>query len=194
LDCRIRARCADHDTMIRARYKIFISHSSVDEGVARLLERCVRHLGATPYLDVTHLETGLRISEAIRKEILCSSESLLIVSPSFIQSHWTSWELGVAEAGGLTISPLLHYLTPSEVQRDTKWQGLLAQRSLTELKSIDKYLLNLESRINRVSTSVAHPEDLHQWLADTLRDAHKMIDRLGEAKKIKASLDAKRKK
>jgi hypothetical protein len=162
--------------MLDLHYRVFVSHSSRDEGVARLIKYCVQSLGGIALLSEDDLKVGSSIQTGIKDLIKQSQEVIYLLSPDFLTSEWLRYEYAVADGCDLYHSPLLHGLGQADVSTHPFWQKLMIDRSSAELKGVDKYFKELQKRINDRSIELTdNPEfvesdKLASFLAKKLRD------------------------
>jgi len=73
--------------------KLFISHSSQDDGFVRELQQALGDLGQDIWSDVRELRGGDRLSPEIQQAIADASAFAIVVSPDALQSKWIGKEL-----------------------------------------------------------------------------------------------------
>ena len=75
--------------------QVFISyaHTPTDTALARYLAARLRDIGIAAWLDETTLSGGDLLQREIEKAISESNAGLFILSPSWLQSEWTAFEL-----------------------------------------------------------------------------------------------------
>ena len=111
---------------------IFISHSSIDKPtIVRKLAKELRALGLDVWLDEDDILCGDNILTQIEQGIQSSLCVVLILTPSFFQSNWSSLELGLARADkhGTHIIPVLSGITVEDVAN--KYAFLMAQKYIS---------------------------------------------------------------
>ena len=107
-----------------AMSKLFISHSSQDDGFVRELQQALRDLGQDVWIDSRELRGGDLLWPEIQKAIERASAYVLVISPASLQSGWIGKELRYA----LTVQQrrvrpnLLHRLLPFFFRRNP-WGG-----------------------------------------------------------------------
>lgn len=76
--------------------QVFISyaHTAHDSRIARWLVANLRLCGLSPWLDETDTSPGDLIEGAIRQAIDRSHAAIFLISRSWLERSWTSWELG----------------------------------------------------------------------------------------------------
>ena len=71
---------------------IFISHSSLDKGIAKQLSNDLKHYGHDVWLDEWEIKVGHCIPSEIERGIKNSDFVVLLLSPHAIQSNWVDKE------------------------------------------------------------------------------------------------------
>lgn len=152
--------------MVGAGYKIFISHSSADAWIAKLLRRAILTTGATCFLDTVDLKPGDQFKQVIRDNIVSSDELLVVMTRQFKGSKWRDFEIGVAEGAqrAISITPLLVRLAPGEINDD----DFLRDRHAVDIDEIDEYLRGIEFRVNR-RQQANQVRELQQKLTDEVK-------------------------
>lgn len=97
-------------------YSVFISHSSYDSWIARMIAEKITRAGAEPWLDVLKLEGGVEIRKEILRGIRACREVIVLVTPESLKSQWVSFEIGAAYALGKRVTPVLHYSRYDELK------------------------------------------------------------------------------
>ena len=123
---------------------VFISHSSQDAWIARMMAEKVSALGAVAWLDVKDLEGGDLISAKIREGLDACQEAVVLISPQSEGSRWVVFEIGAVWGQHKRITPILNNVS------------LDATTPLKEIKAIDlndfdRFLSELEKRIQKAS-------------------------------------------
>jgi hypothetical protein len=81
----------------RSRYLVFISHSSLDAWIARVMVEKIEALGAECWLDEKDLAGGDVIAADIIRGIDACNEAVILISPNSVHSPWVSFEIGACE-------------------------------------------------------------------------------------------------
>jgi hypothetical protein len=81
--------------MAKNKYDVFISYSQQDESSARKLAEALKSKGFSAWTD-TEIRPGKKWADQIEKALRQSKVFLLLISPDFLTSSWTNFELGVA--------------------------------------------------------------------------------------------------
>ena len=89
--------------------KVFLSYSSKDTAFATQLERLL-HAALSGFLDQSDIAFGARIS-LIQEEIKKASAVLVLLSEDAVKSNWVPFEIGMAQALGKPIIPILLPMT-----------------------------------------------------------------------------------
>jgi hypothetical protein len=75
--------------------QVFISHAHKDAQVAREIARALAEKGLKVF-DPSRIRVGESIADAMEEALQQSEYFLLLVSPDYLSSPWTNFELGVA--------------------------------------------------------------------------------------------------
>lgn len=86
--------------------KVFISYSTKDTAFAARLERLL-HDGMIGFLDHSDIAAGASLSGLIREEMNRASAVLVLLSENAVKSNWVPFEIGLAQALGKPIIPIL---------------------------------------------------------------------------------------
>lgn len=103
-------------------WDVFISHAWEDkETVARPLANALVQAGLSVWYDEFTLTLGDGLRSSIERGLAESRYAIVILSPNFYAKNWPQRELdGLFTRemrGGKTILPVLHHLTPQELER-----------------------------------------------------------------------------
>lgn len=85
----------------------FISHAHQDRLMADLSRARLRESGLGVWLEAEELRAGQKYSEEIQSSIRDCVAVIVIISPHAIESHWVSYECGIATGARKPIVPLL---------------------------------------------------------------------------------------
>lgn len=121
--------------------RIFISHSSQDQWIARRISQDLEGVGAETFLDEKDLETGDSIDEAIQAHLKECEELVMILSPAALSSHWVLLEIGSAKALGLRLVPILLHVGPNDLPPP------LGKGLARNINDIDKYYSEVRKRL-----------------------------------------------
>ena len=94
--------------MTKNKYDVFISYSHQDESSARKLAEALESKGLSAWTN-TEIRPGKKWAEQIEKALKQSKVFLLLISPDFLASRWTNFELGVALSRA-ALSPDTHII------------------------------------------------------------------------------------
>lgn len=87
--------------------RVFISYSSVDDGVARSVADTLAGLGIDYFLDSKDIKWGDDISGEIKKSLADCSHLIVVLSPASLKSQWVPFEIGHASALDKRILPFV---------------------------------------------------------------------------------------
>lgn len=123
-------------------YIVFISHSSYDSWIAKVISEHIRALGAQTWLDEKDLEGGDIIVQKIIQGIDACTEALVLISPKSIKSQWVPFEIGAVRGQHKRVTPILNNVDPTamEPMKDVK---------AIDLNQFDGFLRQLKRRIER---------------------------------------------
>jgi len=127
----------------RRQYLVFISHSSSDRWIAQVIAEKIGELGATCWFDEKDLEGGDVVVAEIIRGIDACDEALVLISPPSVHSQWVAFEIGGVMAQHKRVTPILNNVTSDEMAPMKDIKGL-------ELNRIDRFLVQLNSRIERM--------------------------------------------
>lgn len=124
------------------KYKVFISHSSLDQWIAERMGELITKAGASYWLDVRDLPGGGNIQDEINKGVRESQEVIVLFSVNSVNSHWVSFEIGAASAKKRYLTPILNNVDHTTIQ-------LLQGMKAIDLNDFNQYLTELKSRIKK---------------------------------------------
>jgi TIR domain len=125
-------------------YVVFISHSSQDTWIARMVAEKVSALGATAWLDVKDLEGGDLITAKILEGLDTCEEAVVLVSPNSVGSQWVVFEIGAAWGQHKRITPILNNVSFDAITPLKEIKGV-------DLNDFDRFLSELGKRIQKAS-------------------------------------------
>jgi hypothetical protein len=111
------------DDDLAKEYDIFISHSADDkDSFVNDLAVALKDAGVDIWYDSDSIGWGQSIRQEIDKGLAYSKFGIVVISPSFIEKHWTNYELdGILNKEGSTnvqmILPIWHNITADQVQK-----------------------------------------------------------------------------
>lgn len=127
--------------------KVFISHSSLDQWIARMIARDLEVRGIVTFLDEKDIETGESIDDSIQEHLRTCDEVLMLLSPAALESHWVLVEIGGAKALNKRLIPILVHVGPNELPQP------IAKGLARDLNDVEKYFDEVEQRA-RLSSPV----------------------------------------
>lgn len=119
------------------RYSIFLSHSSRDQWLARVIAEKIQAVGVKVWLDEMSLTSGENIVGAVMNGIEKTHEVLVLVSNESLRSQWVAAEIGMALAKRKRITPLLNnvdYDAMAPLKGVKSYELNLFEKFLSELK------------------------------------------------------------
>ena len=123
----------------RSRYLVFISHSSLDAWIARMMVEKIETLGAECWLDEKDLEGGDVISDEIIRGIDACQEAIVLISPNSVNSRWVAFEIGGVLAQHKRVTPILNNVRPDEMAPMKHIKGI-------DLNRFEEFLGQLKGR------------------------------------------------
>ncbi|MBI3915190.1 MAG: toll/interleukin-1 receptor domain-containing protein [Chloroflexi bacterium] len=123
-------------------YRVFISHSSHDSWIAKMMAQKIRDVGAEIWLDEKDLEGGDFIIGEIIKGIEASQEAIVLISPASIKSQWVALEIGAVLSQHKRITPILIH---------TNYDAMAPLKDIQakDINKFDQFLIELMRRIAR---------------------------------------------
>lgn len=125
----------------QARYVVFISHSSKDTWIARIMAEKVTALGAEAWLDVKDLEGGDMVTSKILEGLDSCQEAVVLVSPNSVGSQWVVFEIGAVWGQHKRITPILNNVSFEAI-------APLKEVKAIDLNEFDRFLAELGKRIH----------------------------------------------
>lgn len=122
-------------------YHLFLSYSSEDEDLATDLAKSLKFHGLKIWFAPLSLTIGDKLLDSINAGLIASEYGLLVLSPSYIEKNWTSYELDVLQRQHIEaekkLFPLWHGLEKAQLE---KWNpglaGIIAMKSTEGLDKI----------------------------------------------------------
>jgi hypothetical protein len=159
------------------KWDVFISHASEDKiTVARPLTDALKKTGVRVWLDEHELKIGDSLSEKIDEGLSESRFGVVILSPAFLEKHWTKKELAGLRAreeeGVKVILPIWHNVDKPMI---TQFSPILADalavstdRGLDQVASeIVRVVMPLRAKELGLIISNFFPED-RKWFEDMI--------------------------
>jgi hypothetical protein len=128
----------------RAEYVVFISHSSSDAWIARVMAEKIEALGARCWLDEKDLEGGNVIADEILRGIDACNEGIVLISPNSLPSQWIAFEIGGIRAQHKRVTPILHNVRPDEMAPTKDINAI-------DLNKFEQFVAQLKRRISQAS-------------------------------------------
>ena len=125
----------------RSRYLVFISHSSLDAWIARVMVEKIEALGAECWLDEKDLAGGDVIAADIIRGIRACNEAIVLISPNSVKSQWVSFEIGGVRAHHKRVTAVLNHVKPQQMATVQDIKGI-------DLNRLDQLLSELRKRIH----------------------------------------------
>lgn len=94
-------------------YKVFISHSTQDQGLVINLAKLLQWLGLEVFVAEWYLSPGERLDAKIRRQIRDADCFLVLLTHNGIRSQWVQQEIGIALEVGKQIIPIVEKGTDS---------------------------------------------------------------------------------
>jgi len=126
----------------RSRYLVFVSHSSLDAWIAKVIVEKIEALEAECWLDEKDLAGGDVVAEDILKGIRACREVIILMSANSLDSKWVSFEIGAARAGHKRVTPILNNVALEEMAPMRDLKGI-------DLNKFDQFLAQLSNRIRQ---------------------------------------------
>src|SRR5882724_1392070 len=126
----------------RQRYLVFISHSSLDAWIAKVMVEKIEALGAQCWLDKKDLAGGDVILENIILGIDACHEAIVLISPNSVKSQWVPFEIGGVRAQHKRVTPVLNNVKPQQMAPMKDIKGI-------DLNSFDEFLAQLKRRLSQ---------------------------------------------
>jgi hypothetical protein len=121
-------------------YVVFISHSSADIWIAEQIDKHIRELGATTWLDKKDLKGGDVLVDEIINGLTSCNEALVLVSPRSVKSQWVAYEIGAVSVQHKRVTPILNQVNPDAI---APMKGVKS----IDLNQFDEFLLQLTKRV-----------------------------------------------
>ena len=115
--------------------------------MAKQIAREIQSLGATPFLDETHVDAGADFEEDILNFLERAHELVVLLTPWALERPYVWAEIGAAWGRRIPIIALLLGLTPAEQQTRPGIPVLLKKRDVLQLNDIGIYLEQLAARM-----------------------------------------------
>lgn len=135
-------------TMIQLKaHQVFVSHSSIDNWVAKQIAFHVEQCGAKTFLDAEDIDHGDDFDETIVDAADKSDELLVLITPWSKDRSYVWMEIGMFRGKKKRIVGVLHGLNPNDISTDEKIPDVLEKIDLVNLNEIDSYFEQLRRRV-----------------------------------------------
>jgi hypothetical protein len=128
-------------------YRVFVSHGWSDRWVAEQMAKCIREIGADPFIDIFDLKKGDRIEQKIQVELPKCDELVVLLTPWSVRRNWVWTEVGGAWALGKRVVGVLYGLTVPEIEREYGGMAALGPTNCLGLDEFETYITELRSRV-----------------------------------------------
>jgi hypothetical protein len=135
---------SEGDTDGKRSYVVFISHSSRDAWIARMMAEKVSALGAEAWLDVKDLAGGDVITAKILEGLDTCEEAVVLVSPNSVGSQWVVFEIGAVWGQHKRVTPILNNVSFDAI-------APLKEVKAIDLNDFDRFLSELGKRVKKAS-------------------------------------------
>ncbi len=88
-------------------YKVFISHSTRDQGLVISLAKLLSEFGVDTFVAEWYLTPGKRLDEKVVKQIRNSNCLVVLLTKNGVRSNWVQQEIGVALNSEIPLIPLV---------------------------------------------------------------------------------------
>lgn len=112
--------------------KVFISYSSVDDGIARQLTEALDEINIQYFFDRKDVEWGDDVTGRITSGLAECAALIVVISPASLKSQWVPFEIGHASGLGKKILP---FLTHPSLDVPGYLQRFHHKTSLAEVKT-----------------------------------------------------------
>ncbi len=127
----------------KAKYLVFISHSSQDQFLAETIAETIEALGAKTWIDTKHLQGGDSTIQELIRAIDACNEAIVLVTPDSVKSQWVSFEIGVVRTMNKRVTPLLYNATPNDM-------APMKDVAAIDLKNLKHFLAQLKKRMKQI--------------------------------------------
>jgi hypothetical protein len=132
----------------KKEWTVFVSHAGTDTWVARQIARHLEAVGATPFLDASHIAVGEPFEGKIKGALEQARELIVLLTPWSLQRPYVWIEVGAAFYKGIPLVGVLHGLTADSLRAQQPAIPIaLLERNLIDLNDLDRYFDQLKGRI-----------------------------------------------
>ncbi|HLW65216.1 MAG TPA: toll/interleukin-1 receptor domain-containing protein [Gemmataceae bacterium] len=124
-------------------YQIFLSHSTSDKWLAKVLCEKIEATGATTFRDDRDICGGDDIPEGIRIQIKQSKEVVVLLTPQSIGRLWVILEVGAAWGWSrrIRILPIMYHVSVDTIP------DIIKNKKAIPLNDFDQYAKDLTERV-----------------------------------------------
>lgn len=87
--------------------RIFLSYSIKDYGFARNLQQALHQANMEGFFEADSIPAGADLKEVVREKLRNSSALVVLLSENALSNSWLLFEVGLAEAMGKRIIPIV---------------------------------------------------------------------------------------
>lgn len=129
-------------------YHLFISYASEDEDYAEELASKLKYMGLSVWFAPLSLKMGDKLLDSINAGLIASEYGLLLISPKYMEKHWTRYELDVLHRQHIEsqkkIFPLWHGVDKAQIDNwNPGISGIVAMRSTENLSTISSKIADV---------------------------------------------------
>jgi hypothetical protein len=125
---------------------VFITHSSLDTGIASLLADKVSECGAECFLDVDQIAAGDNFNEIIRTNLLRAKELVVLMTPWASRSSYVWSEVGAAWVRDIRIVVILQGISLNDLRALPGFPSYLQELHFIDNQNINRYFSELRGR------------------------------------------------
>lgn len=152
---------------------IFISHSSLDKiGIVEPLVTKLKQQNISVWYDKDSIHDGDIIKNEIIDGIKESLLLVMIISPHFMNSCWTSLELGIKlyNENGNAVIPIFYNIVPSSIAN--KYPFLLNHKYIIATENIDDVVKQISNAINQIKNETGYFDIQKTKLTELVKKLH----------------------
>jgi hypothetical protein len=133
--------------MAKKKYKVFVSHGTQDNWVARKMAKCIQEVGAATFLDQTNIPKGANFRQIIHKEIAACQELVALFTPWSAKRSWVWIEIGAAWGQEKPVLAVFYGMSVSDLEDSGQGKAILEDINVINLNDFQTYLSQLAARI-----------------------------------------------
>ena len=129
------------------KYRVFISHATTDQWIAKVLCEKLQSVGADTFRDDRDIKGGDVIPEEIRLELKRCNELLVLLTPTSVGRTWVHLEVGAvwSRSKKVRIVSILYHATIDSIP------DIIKEHKAFHLNDLDRYLVEVAERAERYS-------------------------------------------